>query len=708
MEICGGCMETVIVHRDNANQFESIGCKLINVKSLYDTDQIKQSESFLSKLSKRDIIPSRICDTLNQIYHDTKLDCVCIDSVSIGLSESILSSCHLRLDGTNTGLSKIAVIIVIKDDLDLFSDQTFQELAGIRNFQYEPGFKFMEFSDFTRKVVDLELGRTYNFKKFIKRTWYGKEFPATYLKHLTITSDYSGIDRHSIANQWGAVRLAQNVGYSEHEIEYHFPQTLYFKFLKSRHKEQTASAKNREEFLNGIYNSQSLNRIIEWTNAPPLNELVDSHGRVNLSKLLKKNKILLIDDNADKGWKEVLELIFKCEVTVLESQSDFVENAEHMNFNEFDLFFVDLYLPSKKDEKPDKKNTFKIISILKKNLPHIPLIVFTASNKSWTLNEVLERGADGMYVKESPEYAGNADYSQENIKLFLAVVIENLIKYRVLAPFWENIYKLFALDLEEKVYYRMGNLEKTKFTERKNERLKMFYGLLKRGFEQRTFNEKMFHFSDYELAFLTLWSLLNEISEANYDKEDKGNTFELVDGNGKIYQCSPIRNNRESNWKLRGTDKYLIEHKYAFESLDKFGKPALLTNTAPKLKSMSFKIGIERTSNSFSLADDKSQNRFNVTNEIAPQAAFIMLSKQQIPEDKIKGYCINLHRLNRVRNQLYLTHGEYVNNGFYSFTEQEKRSREDYNLNPAQDIKDLFELVAFLICGEEVTVNLEN
>lgn len=701
-------METLILHQ-NLKRWEHLKThSLLDISDLVNRSN-SSKEELLDSISGRDVKPNRIALEINEMYPIKTFSAICIDSESLSIDLSILLACHIRLESQKGSHSETPIIIAINNFGNLYLDKKLIDLTYIQNFQHTKGFDFLELSNFIDIEEDEEGEFRFKFEIFLSEKYGNSKILLKDLKGFKVTADTTANDLHSIANQWGAVRLAQNVGYSEHEIEYHFPQTLYFKFLKSKYKEQTATDKNREEFLNEIYGSQSLNRIIEWTSAPPLNDLIDLHGRVNLNKLLKRNKILLIDDNADKGWKEVLELIFKCEITVLESQFDFVENAEHMNFNEFDLFFVDLYLPSRKgDNQLDKENTFEIISILRKNLPHIPLIVFTASNKSWTLTEVLERGADGMYVKESPEYAGDADYSRENIKLFLAVVIESLIKYRVLAPYWKEINSLFTLDLDEKEHKNNGIQKKTKFTERKNERLKMFYGLLKRGFEERTFNEQMFHFSDYELAFLTLWSLLNEISEANYDKEDKGNTFELVDGNGKIHQCSPIRNNRESNWKLRGTDKYLIEHKYGFENLDEFGKPALLNNSVPKLKSMSFKIGIERTSNSFDLAVDKSPNRSNVINEIAPQVAFIMLCKQQIPEDKVKVYCSNLYRLNKVRNQLYLTHGEYVNSGFYSFTEQEKRNREDYNLSPAEDIKDLFELVAFLISGEEVTVNLAN
>jgi hypothetical protein len=46
----------------------------------------------------------------------------------------------------------------------------------------------------------------------------------------------------------------------------------------------------------------------------------------------------------------------------------------------------------------------------------------------------------------------------------------------------------------------------------------MFLGLLKKAFEQTEFDKNTFFYSKWELSFLTLWSTLNEIQEAYYEK----------------------------------------------------------------------------------------------------------------------------------------------------------------------------------------------
>ena len=63
-------------------------------------------------------------------------------------------------------------------------------------------------------------------------------------------------------------------------------------------------------------------------------------------------------------------------------------------------------------------------------------------------------------------------------------------------------------------------------------------------------------------------------------------------------------------------------------------------------------------------------------------------------------------KLTSIRNKLFLTHGEDLSAGFYSALEKENRLHPDYNITPNGDIKDLFELVAFLLLGKELTVNI--
>jgi hypothetical protein len=60
----------------------------------------------------------------------------------------------------------------------------------------------------------------------------------------------------------------------------------------------------------------------------------------------------------------------------------------------------------------------------------------------------------------------------------------------------------------------------------------------------------------------------------------------------------------------------------------------------------------------------------------------------------------NLERLNGTRNELYLTHGSN-NPHFFSSTEEDKRKNMP-TMTPQGDIKDLFNIVSYLLTADEM------
>ena len=95
-----------------------------------------------------------------------------------------------------------------------------------------------------------------------------------------------------------------------------------------------------------------------------------------------------------------------------------------------------------------------------------------------------------------------------------------------------------------------------------------------------------------------------------------------------------------------------------------------------------------------------------------PQIGFLIRKCYSISDYQRDSYCKCLYQLNNVRNKLYLTHGDYITSGFFSMTEKEKRGDSStggipqHNINPMGDIKDLFELIAFLLTGATIELQL--
>ena len=148
----------------------------------------------------------------------------------------------------------------------------------------------------------------------------------------------------------------------------------------------------------------------------------------------KGKRILLIDDEAAKGWEFVLKRLivtndgdFDVIGHKAKDYNDFSkEERDQIENGNYDLVFLDLRMNGTEEEdvyQPKDFSGMKILKQIKKKQPGLQVIMFTASNKAWNLKALLEEGADGYYIKESPEYKfslgfsiANYDTLRDNIK----------------------------------------------------------------------------------------------------------------------------------------------------------------------------------------------------------------------------------------------------------------------------------------------------
>jgi CheY-like chemotaxis protein len=654
----------------------------------------------LKEISEKDFYPNEICKGIDEINQG-------IQSVTIVLNENlnwlkaVRLSCHLRFHNYRNQSGDFPIIITFDVQPDLLKDSNTKGVGDIQNFQYENGFFFKRFDELFEETEDEAGDRKLNFEIFYNEELFGKSFSNRKLEIIQINPKDHG-DRHSIANQWGAIKLTLNAGYLKEDIRYDWPPTLYFKYLLKKHKSQILTKEERLAIID-----KNLDELESIVSAESL--LQDGKLKFSNHPYLGNKKVLLIDDNADKGWATILNSLFSGNIESREFKNVILDskNKLSINLNPYSLVFLDLYLPDFPNQKTKISNGFLILKKIKEKYPHVPIIVFTASNKSWTLYEVLEKGADGMYVKESPEYAGNEKYSKENFESFVKTVIKCLDAYHILRPYWEKIVEIKENFLPE---INDNELDK-KFKSRIEERLEMFYGLLKRGMGQRKYDQERFYFSDYELAFMTLWSTLNEISEAYFDKQKKA--FPVFDiDNGTKHDFHINRSGNVSvldhfiTWTFKRTGSKYIDF---FVKRDGQGKIEEKKGFMKFYPCSNFEIVTDKDRNQihpfFKLASMSIiEKPIFYTDKISMQTAFIV--EVMNPINKIE-FFRKIIELNRKRNSLYLTHGSDISSGFFSQKEKDKRNKTDYQINPRVDIKDLFELVAFLLTGKEMELKFE-
>jgi len=280
----------------------------------------------------------------------------------------------------------------------------------------------------TKQIVNIEGSPEY--KGFLKR-----------MKSLSAPANYSS--HHSIANEWGADVLGRVVlgdRFNNTFVSPTIKNSLFFKYL--------IAATNIHRLVLDQSQKQSSHQYFK----------IDASGK----------RILLIDDEADKGWEYVLSKMLNVRIDVIsEKVVDYKslteESKKKIINNDYDLIFLDLRLNGVDEESvsnPEDFSGMKILSTIKNVINGgIQVIIFTASNKAWNMKALLDAGADGYYIKESPEYAFPLEYSMENARKLIDT-INTCFERKYLRVICKKIQKLNSLlsfkdDINEEIINKL-------------------------------------------------------------------------------------------------------------------------------------------------------------------------------------------------------------------------------------------------------------
>ena len=339
------------------------------------------------------------------------------------------------------------------------------------------------------------------------------EYLTKFLKTIHIQPDET-VGRHSLANIWGAYALDKAANTNALPSDSKFKKALYFKYISafnSLDKLKTSSLK-----------------VLRKINIGNVNKIEASDKR-----------ILLVDDEAEKGWETVLRKVFKTTndediVVINEKVKDYDSLSEvskrTIETKDFDLYLIDLRLNGLEEDENVKTEEFsgmKVLRKIKSLNEGRQVIIFTASNKVWNLKALLDAGADDYYMKESPEYNLSDKLSEQNYQDF---------KY--------NAERCFKRKYLKEVYVHLENAKSKNtntnrdFVAESNTAMDIAWQQIKKGY--------------LDFGFLTLYQCLESYANSTFNRDDCDDAYK-INGTTVIESI----NDKEKEWLLTFNKNHL-------------------------------------------------------------------------------------------------------------------------------------------------------
>lgn len=321
---------------------------------------------------------------------------------------------HIRLS-SELEKKRFTPIVIISD----FNETTLNKFTQDANILFTDGIYLCKNTkEDIKKYQNLSLQGLEDYDKFLSRI------------EIIPPKDTSG--SHDIANKWSIYKWAEllkceseAITKNKNEIE----KKLYFKYLKALYTKE---------------NSENL----------------------KINKPTEKGKILLIDDEWNRGWSDVLQNVL---------QKDDIEfytfeyNFNNSNFGLLghiskkvievnpDVVILDLRFSQKDHEIDDidKYTGIKVLQNIHEINAGIQVIMLTATSKSTILEKLYEKKILGYIKKEHPE--DKSINTVENINKFINLVDKGLEK-KYLKEIWEiqhNILNLEILNSDNKNYRKI-------------------------------------------------------------------------------------------------------------------------------------------------------------------------------------------------------------------------------------------------------------
>jgi DNA-binding NarL/FixJ family response regulator len=348
------------------------------------------------------------------------------------------------------------------------------------------------------------------------------ELPKEVLKlHLSPPKNYQ--DNHSVKNEWAIYQWAHALNaIDDKEIQRiigNVEHNIYFKYLK------TTSLSNNWEIIS------------------------DQELEV---KPRKDSKVLLIDDETNKGWHEIFSTLLTDRNRNRIDFHDLGDTFKGLNTDEvvrqsvdrildenFDLVILDFRLQS--DDfginDPNEITSIRILKEVKGKNPGVQVVVFSATSKAWNLQAIQKAGADGFVFKDG---SGNVTRS---IKSLVSLVSDSLGRAKYLKTVHSKLTKLKHLSKELQL--------STNFERSLASNTDIVFQLILKSFEEDKYRN---------YAYLQLFLIIEDfVKEASILASRSGELYVMY--NGGDHKILEVKRNLVRNCKMTFNKKERLYEK---------------------------------------------------------------------------------------------------------------------------------------------------
>jgi CheY-like chemotaxis protein len=563
-------MKKLLIHSNNTS-FSNAEIFSLSEQFVFDVDFDKDVDFYIN-------------DNLVDGSLKHKLENSDIVFIKISLSKNYLEyfglrlAYHIRLTKILGEKAKIPIVIIAEESIQ-FLGLTYQEPSIL----FTKGIYVIKESlaDYKKTLNWIKEGRIKpldDFFSFVNSIIINP--PANYLSH------------HSIANEWSILRWAKVLGISTtsaslKDVKNNIESLLYYKYLQTKYP-------------------------------------IEAEPDEAAFKINGKGSILYIDDEWDKGWNVVLGNYFNTfspNIIFETLKYDFKDKTHEEILKEctkkIEIFNPDLVLLDLRLSDSDFINTqnstqltgYKVLKTIKLINPGIQVIIFTASNKVWNFNELLNAGCDDFILKESPELSIDNDYSRSTVNK-MATAVSNALKMSFL----------------KKVYLKMGQIEKELSVANSEEEFDFLFRLknnLNVAFRLLTGTKVSAKYINY--AYLQLFQIIEDFCNLSFVFKESTDSFVCV--NDKEVLIQKTLNDKCESAISFDNGKYRLLHKTI--NINPKEKTRRLDTNFKVSAILIFRLGFENSS--FLKWTDIYTNRntkaahFNIDDVLNEEAIFILL-----------------------------------------------------------------------------------